>query len=41
MYIFPEGMHEVYIDYEKEEYREKILSWIVKTKSFGKTDKRI
>lgn len=30
----------MYIDYEKEEFRNKVLSWIVKTKSFGKTDKR-
>jgi hypothetical protein len=30
----------MYIDFEKEEFMNKILSWINKTKSLGKTDKR-
>ena len=33
-------LNEIYIDYEKEEFRNKILSWINKTKNLGKTDRR-
>lgn len=39
-YLFKDGYHEVYLDFEKEEYRNKILSWIIKTKGSGKTDRR-
>jgi len=40
-YSIKNGYHEIYIDFEKEEFRNKILHWINKTKSQGKTDKRI
>jgi hypothetical protein len=39
LYVFNEGLHEIYIDFEKEEFFNKVLSWIVKTKGYGKTDK--
>jgi alpha-beta hydrolase superfamily lysophospholipase len=39
-YVINNGYHEIYIDYEKEEFRNKILSWINKTKNLGKTDRR-
>ncbi len=39
-YLIKNGYHEMYIDYEKEEFRNKILSWINKTKNLGKTDRR-
>jgi hypothetical protein len=31
----------MYIDFEKEVFSEKILTWITKTINFGQTDKRI
>jgi hypothetical protein len=31
----------MYLDFEKEEFMNKIVSWINKTKMAGKTDKRI
>lgn len=40
LYAIKEGLHEIYIDHEKEEFRNKIFNWIVKTKNLGKTDKR-
>lgn len=40
LYVVKEGYHEMYIDFEKEEYMNKVFSWINKTKNFGKTDKR-
>jgi alpha-beta hydrolase superfamily lysophospholipase len=39
-YLIKDGLHEMYLDFEKEEFRNKVLSWINKTKNFGKTDKR-
>jgi hypothetical protein len=38
--VFSEGYHEMYIDYEKDEFISKVYSWIVKMKGVGKTDKR-
>ena len=40
LYPIKEGLHEIYIDHEKEEFMNKVLSWILKTKNLGKTDKR-
>lgn len=34
------GYHEMYIDIEKDKFFEKVLSWILNTRNFGKTDKR-
>jgi esterase/lipase len=41
LYTFKEGLHEVYLDFEKEEFKNKIVTWITKTKNYGKTDKRM
>jgi hypothetical protein len=38
--MIKDGLHEMYLDYEKVEFRNKVLTWINKTKNFGKTDKR-
>jgi len=40
LYTIKEGFHEIYIDYEKDEFMNKILAWITKTKNLGRTDKR-
>lgn len=40
LYLIKDGLHEMYLDYEKGEFRNKVLTWINKTKNFGKTDKR-
>ena len=39
MYLFPEGLHEVYLDYEKEEFMLKAYSFITNNLG-GRTDKR-
>lgn len=41
LHIINDGYHEMYIDFEKEEFFNKTLSWIIETKNYGKTDKRI
>jgi alpha-beta hydrolase superfamily lysophospholipase len=40
LYTFKDGYHEIYMDYEKEEFMSKVLNWIKKTRNLGKTDKR-
>ena len=40
LYTIKDGYHEIYIDHEKDEFMNKVLSWIIKTRSYGKTDKR-
>ena len=41
LFIIENGYHEIYNDCEREEYFNKILEWCQKTKTIGKTDKRI
>jgi esterase/lipase len=40
LFIIKDGYHEIYHDFEKEIFMQKVLSWITKTINFGKTDKR-
>lgn len=38
--VMKDGYHEMYIDFEKEEFSNKVFTWITKAKGWGKTDKR-
>lgn len=39
--VYDNGFHEMYCDFEKEEMFNKIISWIKKNKTVGKTDFRM
>jgi hypothetical protein len=41
LYVIENGLHEIYIDYEKDKFFQKVLSWILNTRNFGKSNLRI